>query len=138
MEGERSHYQRQDHFFKTLAISKIVFASHIGSISCDILSHLKKVHKDFIWDGKKPKIKHSTLIANYSQGGLKDIDIETKLKSLNLSWIKRLHDDNFHPWKVIPTYIFSSMSHVGINTFIPTFISSILRQMHPFFTKICL
>ena len=121
--------------FKTLAISKIVFVSHIGSISCDILSHLKKVHKDFIWDGKKPKIKHSTLIANYSQGGLKDIDIDTKLKSLNLSWIKRLHDDNFHPWKVIPTYIFSSMSHVGINIFYPNFYIKYFPPNAPVFYK---
>ena len=121
--------------FKSLAFSKTVFTSHIGSMSSNILDHLKKVHKDFIWDGKKPKIKHSTLIANYSQGGLKDIDIDTKIKSLNLSWLKRLHDDNFHPWKVIPTYIFSTLSPVGIDIFYPNSYFKFFTPNAPVFYK---
>ena len=36
----------------------------------------------------KPKIKHSTLIADYADGGLKDIDIKAKLNSIHLSWIR--------------------------------------------------
>ena len=32
---------------------------------------------------------------------LKDIDIESKLKALKLSWIKRLLDSNFHPWETL-------------------------------------
>jgi hypothetical protein len=36
------------------------------------------------------------------EGGLKDIDIKCKFLSLHLSWIKRLFDNNFHPWKNIP------------------------------------
>ena len=57
--------------------------------------------KDFIWRGKRPKIKHSTSIGNFENGGLKDIDIESKLKALKLSWIKRLLDRNFHPRKTL-------------------------------------
>ena len=49
-----------------------------------------------------PKVKHTTLISNYEDGGLKDIDIKAKLKSLHLSWIKRLYNKNSHPWKNIP------------------------------------
>ena len=53
--------------------------------------------------GKKlPKIKHSALIANYEDGGLKDLDIRAKFESLHLSWVKRLYDGNFHPWKKLP------------------------------------
>ena len=74
-----------------------------------------------IKDNKKAKIKHSTLIANYEQGGLKDIDITTKIKSLQLSWIQRLHDDNFHPWKIIPTFVFSKISPLGNDIFYPNF-----------------
>ena len=44
--------------FKTLAISKIVYISHMASIPDEILTHLESIHKDFIWNGKNPKIKH--------------------------------------------------------------------------------
>ena len=54
--------------------------------------------KRFYLKGKRPKIKHSALIGNFENGGLKGIDIESKLKALKLSWIKRLLDSNFHPW----------------------------------------
>ena len=107
--------------FKTLAISKIVFVSYISSVSEVILKELENIHKNFIWDGKRAKIKHSTLIGNYDQGGLKDIDIETKIKSLQLSWLKRLHDDNFHPWKIIPEKLFFKISPLGKNLFYPNF-----------------
>ena len=56
---------------------------------------------------KKAKIKHSTLIADYSQGGLRDIDIDTKIKALQLAWIKRLFDNNYHPWKILPKCLLS-------------------------------
>ena len=67
-----------------------------------IIDKLEMLQKDFIWSGKNPKIKHSTLIGDYSDGGLKDVDIKAKLKSLKLSWLKRLYSDDFHPWKNIP------------------------------------
>ena len=93
--------------FKTLAFSQIVRISSISSIPTCILNSIISIHKDFIWDGKRPKIKHSTLISDYCDGGLRDVDIECKIKSLKLSWLNRLHDCNHHPWKVIPLHIFA-------------------------------
>ena len=57
------------------------------------------------------KIKHFTLIGEYYNGGLKDIDIETKFKALKLTWIKRLFDDSDHPWKIIPTKFLKLPNH---------------------------
>ena len=65
------------------------------------LKEVSKIQKDFIWRGKRPKIKHSSLIRNFENGGLKDINIESKLKALKLCWIKRLSDSNFQPWKTL-------------------------------------
>ena len=64
--------------------------------SKQILDQMNIVHKSFIWDNKKPKIKHSTLIADYSEGRYKDVDIETKISVLKVTWVKRLSDSNFH------------------------------------------
>ena len=73
--------------FKTLAISKIVYISYMASVPECILTQLESIHKIFIWNGKKAKIKHSTLINDYLFGGLWDVDVRSKIKSLQLSWI---------------------------------------------------
>ena len=33
----------------------------------------------------------------------KNVDVAAKLKALKLTWVRRLQDDNRHPWKVIPS-----------------------------------
>ena len=42
---------------------------------------------------------------DYEYGGLKNVDIFSKVVSLQCSWIKRLFDNNFHQWKLIPLYL---------------------------------
>ena len=66
------------------------------------MDQLCSLQKDFIWKGKPPKIKHTTLIADYVDGGRKDVDKATKLVSLKIIWIRRMADNNFHVWKTIP------------------------------------
>ena len=61
---------------------------------------------EFIWKGKNPKIKNSTLYNDCEYGGLKNVDIFSKVVSLQYSWTKRLFDNNFHQWKLIPLYLF--------------------------------
>ena len=114
--------------FKTLAISQIVYITSISSLPSCILNTLNTIQKDFIWDGKRAKIKHSTLISNYSEGGLCDIDIELKIKSLQLSWLKRFYDTNHHPWKTIPKYIFSKVS-ASNSIFFPNFALGISKSL---------
>ena len=41
--------------------------------------------------------KHDNLCNDYENGGLKSVDIFSKIVSLQCSWIKRLDDENFHP-----------------------------------------
>ena len=43
------------------------------------MDQLYSSQKDFIYKGKPQKIKHTTLIADYADGGYKDVDIATKL-----------------------------------------------------------
>ena len=88
--------------------SKPVYIASMKSVPCYVVDSIQTLHKDFIWNHcKKPKIKHTTLISDYTNGGLKDTDINCKLRSLNFSWIARILRDksNFHPWKVIANEI---------------------------------
>ena len=47
------------------------------------------------------------------KGGLKNVDIISKIVSLQCSWIKRLYDDKFHECKLIPLHLIKST--FGIN-----------------------
>ena len=90
--------------FKSLVASKPVYAASMVSISDSFVQEIKSLHKEFIWSNRKPKIKHTAFIGDYAEGGLKDIDIESKLLSIKISWVRRLKDSNFHPWKELATY----------------------------------
>ena len=100
--------------FKSLTIGKLIYANTMKCPSKQILDQMNIVHKSFIWDNKKPKIKHFTPVADYSEGGNKDINIETKISTLKVTWVKRLLDNNFHSWKIIPTILFSSIGGLKI------------------------
>ena len=96
--------------FKTLALSKTIYISCMSGIPNNFIDMIEKIHNDFIWNNKRANVKHSALIGGYSKGGLKDVDIRSKFKSLHLNWITRLYDRNFHPWKLIPLYFLNSAS----------------------------
>ena len=69
----------------------------------------KFLKKDFVWRGKRPKIKHSTLIEDYKEGGYKDVDIEVKIVALKIIWINKLMANDFHAWKAIPNFLFDKI-----------------------------
>ena len=81
---------------------------------------------------KPTKIKHSTLIGNFENGGLKDIDIESKLKVLKLSWIKRLLNSNFHLWKTLAAKLLEPVG--GTKIFHSNL--SMPRECHKVFTSL--
>ena len=86
---------------KSLIFSKLVYMATMNTVPKTITDKLQVIHRDFTWRGKKVKIKHSTLIENYADGGLRDLDIPSSLTSAKISWIRRLFDNNFHPWKTL-------------------------------------
>ena len=71
--------------FRSLVFSKLTFLSSMNSVPGSLIDNLQKIHKDFIWGGRKPKIKHSSLIGKYKDGGLRDVDIRSSFKSLKVS-----------------------------------------------------
>ena len=82
--------------------------------SRQIPDQINLMHKNFIWNDKNHNIKHSTLIADYSEGGYKNVDIATKISALKVPSITRLSDDNFHHWKVTCNLL--SLNDGGLKT----------------------
>ena len=91
----------------------MLYASTMKCPSKQVLDQLNVIQRGFLWNNKKSKIKHSTLVADYSEGGYNDIDITTKLSALKVAWVTRLLDDNFHPWKMITTKLFTTFGGIS-------------------------
>ena len=80
------------------------------------MDDLQSTHKDFIWDRKRAKIKHCTLIEGYIDDGLKDVDLVSKFTSLKFIWIRKmLYKKNFHPWVAVADNILRNVG--GVNVF---------------------
>ena len=88
--------------FKTLAISKVVHLPLLKDVPSSTIAQLERIQKHFIWKNGNPKLKHTTLCNEYEQGGLKNVDIFSKISGLQCSWVKMLYDNSFHIWNVIP------------------------------------
>ena len=68
--------------FKTLGNLKVIHPALVTNFQHVVIDQLNKIQKDFIWNRKHPKIRHSTLCSTYENGGLKSVDIPNKLTSL--------------------------------------------------------
>ena len=82
----------------------------MSCISCTKTNYWRngKCTENFIWNQSAPKIKHLTLCNSFATGGLTNVDINTKITSPQCSWIKRLYDDSFHEWKLIPLHLINT------------------------------
>ena len=54
--------------FKSLIVSKPVFLATMNEVPEDFTNALQSMHKKFIRNNKTPKVKHSTLIGDYTHG----------------------------------------------------------------------
>jgi len=57
---------------------------------------------NFIWDGKPPKIKKSTITGERKRRGLYMTDFNIFNKALKVAWITRIKSENAASWKFIP------------------------------------
>ena len=78
---------------RSLALPKLYYVCSKMYVNKEFLQIIESTMKDFIWNGKKPKIKHTTLIGDYLQGGLRlpDFTLQLKAKQIGmvLNWIEK-------------------------------------------------
>ena len=68
--------------FKSLAVSKVVQLLLITKLHNNTNEFLYKIQKNFIWQVKKAKIKHTTLCNGYEKKGIKNVDLRNKVTSM--------------------------------------------------------
>jgi hypothetical protein len=84
----------------TLIISQLLYAATVMHMPKVYIDEYNLLIKKFIWNGKPPKVKYTSLINTVEEGGLKLQDLECKLKAVKIKWIKNIGDpDTISPWK---------------------------------------
>ena len=76
---------------------------------------VKSVQKDinaFLWNDKPSKIKYSTAISTYADGGVKLTDFDSFVKTQKVLWAKRLLDDDQASTQYLQTFLKINLSHL--------------------------
>ena len=86
-------YMGKSTVLNTLIIPKLVYNMTVLHVPEEIIKRIEKLIYNFLW-GKTHRIKKNTVIGPYLKGGLNVTDIESKIKSLKVSWLPRLMIQN--------------------------------------------
>ena len=87
---------------KSLITSQLVYILSPIQSSPEAIKEINTFFYNFLWNGKGDKIKRNVMTNDYSQGGLKMIDILSFNKSLKATWIKKYLDtENGGSWKIV-------------------------------------
>ena len=88
--------------FKSLAFSKVIYQCSNLTVPEAIIKELNQIGFNFIWHGKKDKVKRTAVIADYDEGGVKMIDVECFIRAQKVMWVKRLNKAGEGSWKIYP------------------------------------
>ena len=99
------------HIIKTFILSKFQYNWSNDSVPKQFIKLLNRIIFKFIWNGKREKIKRTTLIKNVQNGGLNAPDIEAIILTARVSWIKRYLFTDDRPWKYLWDYRLSIMGY---------------------------
>ena len=82
----------------TLVISLFVYKMQVlPTISKELEAKILAMISDYIWNGRKPKIKLKTLMNNVDNGGFGLANIRIRDIALKVEWIRRLHSQEMDP-----------------------------------------
>ena len=87
---------------KSLILSKLIYLwIMLPNPPDDLIDKLQKKCFEFVWEGKKDKIKISIATYHTKSGGINLPDIKAYIHALKLTWIKRIFDKNTAKWKCL-------------------------------------
>ena len=86
------------------------------------------------------KNQYETISSDFQNGSLKNLDIHSKIYSLQCSWVKKLHNQNSH-WKLIPMHFINNtlgktLFLIAISHSSFSFKMSVLHQLSTFYANI--
>ena len=81
-----------------MIIPKFVYVSSLLPTPKEVIKQLNQLLFKFLWKGVD-NVTRLSAINEYENGGLKMIDFETMVKSLRLTWLKKIFGENDGAWK---------------------------------------
>jgi len=126
---------------QNLVMPQLLYSCSVLFVPKWVMDKIHSMINNFLWNGKKPKIKHSTTIGKIEYGGLKLPDFESKLKAIKLAWVQRIFGDADHAWK---QYLrISAKENINLMPFfqrklkdLPKGINKFYRQIFSFWSEI--
>ena len=86
---------------KSLLASQLVYIMSPLPTSHEFLKDINSLFYKFLWNGKSDKIKRTQMINDYSNGGLRMLDIQSFNQALKAKWIQKYLDQkNKGKWKL--------------------------------------
>ena len=87
---------------KSLILSKLIYLwILLPNPPNDLMDKLQKQCFEFVWEGKKDKIKRSVATFHTKMGGINIPDLKTYIQALKLTWMKRILNEDSVKWKSI-------------------------------------
>ena len=128
---------------KTLLLPKFTYQFHSNYVPENVIKKINSLFFNFLWEGKREKIKRNTLIGSKHEGGLGMIDIKSYIQAIKTKWIQKLLSERSDAsWTVIPRYFLNQYGenflvfYMNIDTFknlppmkpkLPTFYLDIVK-----------
>ena len=100
---------------KSLAFSQIIYQCGVLTSPQKFIEYINDLAYGFVWNDKPDKVKRKTLIADYSQGELRMLDIGSFFKAQKVMWAKRLLSPDRASWKALPSLLFEDQ--LGLDIF---------------------
>ena len=95
---------------KSLGMSKLLFLTNFIVMQEKIIKRIEKMFFDFIWEGKRNRVKKEICFLPRKMGGIRMVDIRTSLKTQKIMWVKRiLEAEEGDQWSAIPLRNFKSL-----------------------------
>ena len=87
---------------KSLIASQLVYILSTLPTNHRFINDVNNLFFKFLWSGRGDKVKRDVIISDYSNGGLKMIDLKSFNKALKSIWIKKYLDtENQGKWKLL-------------------------------------
>ena len=133
---------------KTFGVSQLQYIMNMVTPTPEMIKKATNVLNCFLWGSNVNKVKHTSCIAPYNEGGLRMPDVQTIIDSQRISWIKRFFcTDKNTQWKIFFEWQFEKLGGLNIfqngniavkdiqNRGLTSFYESIVVAWSKFFTK---
>jgi hypothetical protein len=100
---------------KSLAFSMITYQCCSLMVPDSFMETIITIAFNFLWSGKKDKIKRKTIIGDYNKGGLRMLELKSFIIAQRAMWVKRLLKPGKASWKAYPELILNNL--LGLDSF---------------------